>query len=142
MAVLNEGRGTCSSKHALLAQLAGEQRLSVALMLGIYLMNERNTPRVGAALSRYGLAEIPEAHCYLLYNGGRIDVTRALDSRAEPIAALLHEEEIVPPQVGTYKICLHQEFLRNWLNAGYLSDSWTLDDISRVREECIAALEN
>ena len=64
MAVLTEGCGTCSSKHALLAGLAAAQRLPVALMLGIYLMNERNTPGIGPVLARYGLAEIPEAHCF------------------------------------------------------------------------------
>ena len=37
--VLPEGRGTCSTKHALLAELASEQHLSVALTLGIYEMN-------------------------------------------------------------------------------------------------------
>ena len=75
MAVLTEGRGTCSTKHALLAELATEQRLPLVLMLGIYLMNERNTPGVDRVLARHGLAEIPEAHCYLMNDGLRVDVT-------------------------------------------------------------------
>jgi len=58
MAVHTEGRGTCTTKHALLAELATEQRLPVALVLGIYLMNERNTPSVGSVLARHGLTEI------------------------------------------------------------------------------------
>jgi hypothetical protein len=37
MAALTEGRGTCSTKHPLLAELATEQELPVFLMLGIYL---------------------------------------------------------------------------------------------------------
>lgn len=141
MAVLIEGRGTCSSKHAVLAELAIEQQLPVALMLGIYLMNKRNTPDIGGVLARQGLGEIPEAHCYLMYRGARIDVTREVESPAEPIAALLHEEQIAPRQVGVYKVHLHQEFLRNWLRAGHLRDTWTFDELWRVREECIAALE-
>jgi len=40
--VLPEGRGTCSTKHALLAELAREQSLPVVLTLGIYEMHERN----------------------------------------------------------------------------------------------------
>ncbi len=39
-------------------------------------MTERNTPGVGAVLSKHGLAFVPEAHCYLTYEGIRIDVTR------------------------------------------------------------------
>jgi len=95
LAVLEEGRGTCSSKHALLAQLAGDQQLPVALMLGIYLMNERNTPGIGGVLSRYGLCGDSRSAFYLVSSGARIDVTRVVDSRAEPVAALLHEEEML-----------------------------------------------
>jgi hypothetical protein len=74
--VLSEGRGTCSTKHALLAELAREQGVAVALMLGLYEMSERNTPGIGAVLHRNGLDSIPEAHCYLMYERVRIDITR------------------------------------------------------------------
>ena len=48
--VLREGRGTCSTKHALLAELACEQAIDVALTIGVYAMTERNTPGVGPVL--------------------------------------------------------------------------------------------
>ncbi|HEY3305406.1 MAG TPA: hypothetical protein VGL70_17935 [Candidatus Binatia bacterium] len=76
-AVLRKGKGTCSTKHAFLAALALEQEFDVMLMLGVYEMDERNTPGVGAVLQRYGVAALPEAHCYLMYEDLRIDVTRA-----------------------------------------------------------------
>jgi hypothetical protein len=140
MAVLTENRGTCSTKHALLAELASEQRLPLALMLGIYLMNERNTPGVGCVLAHHGLAEIPEAHCYLMHNALRIDITRDITVSTEPIAALLHEEQITPAQIGLHKVKVHQEFLRNWLKSIEFGRSWTFDELWRIREECIAAL--
>src|SRR5919112_5265140 len=65
--VLKEGRGTCSTKHALLAELAPENGRHVALMLGIYEMWEDNTPEIGAVLERHGLPCIPDAHCYLAH---------------------------------------------------------------------------
>ncbi len=61
--VLDEARGTCSTKHELLAALAREHEAPVELKLGIYLMNGRNTPGVGPVLSSYGLDDLPEAHC-------------------------------------------------------------------------------
>lgn len=140
MSVLAERRGTCSSKHALLGALALEQHLPIALMLGIYLMNERNTPGVGPVLARHALAEIPEAHCYLMHRGTRIDVTREIAAAAEPIGALLHEEQIAPAQAGAYKVRFHQEFLRRWLPTAQLSKSLTFDELWRIREQCIAAL--
>jgi hypothetical protein len=82
--VLDEGRGTCSTKHALLATLAEEQDIDVQLVLAIYEMSERNTPGVGAVLDRHGLDCIPEAHCFLRYRGERIDIT-GVPAGAEPI---------------------------------------------------------
>ena len=82
--VLKEGRGSCTTKHALLAELACEQGIEVDLTLGIYEMSERNTPGVGRVLSAYGLEYMPEAHCYLRHESGRIDVT-GVPAGAEPI---------------------------------------------------------
>jgi len=51
--VLNERRGPCSTKHALLKALADEQGLPIRLMLGIYEMNARNTPGIGRVLEEH-----------------------------------------------------------------------------------------
>ncbi len=139
LAVLREQRGTCSTKHALLARLAAEQQLPIRLMIGIYEMSERNTPGVGRVLEKYGLACVPEAHCYLMYNDNRIDITRAVDG-AEPIAKFLHEEVISPDQIADYKVSVHHHFLRNWIGTAATSRAMSLDAAWKIREECIAAL--
>jgi hypothetical protein len=136
--VLEEQRGTCSTKHALLAALAIEQRLAIQLTLGIYQMHERNTPGIGAVLDMYQLAFVPEAHCYLTYEGIRIDVTRGSITPSEPIANFLHEETISPAQIGDYKVEMHQEFMREWSARAIPDRSW--EKIWQIREECIAAL--
>jgi hypothetical protein len=137
--VLEEGRGTCTTKHATLAELAREQNINVHLMLGIYEMNERNTPGVGHVLKRYGLSYIPEAHCYLRYLGQRIDVT-GVASGAVPIELFLHEDPITVDQIGAYKNDLHKRFLRDWITRVDVVHGPSLDDVWRIREECIAAL--
>jgi hypothetical protein len=137
--VLEEGRGTCTTKHALLAELAREQGIDVQLMLAIYEMSDRNTPGVGRVLSTYGLTYIPEAHCYLNYMGGRLDVT-GVPAGAEPIGRLLHEEPITIDQIGAYKNDLHQRFLRDWIVRTNAVQGRSLEEVWRIREECIAAL--
>jgi hypothetical protein len=140
-AVLCEGKGTCSTKHALLAALAREQDLPVVLTLGIYAMHERNTPGVGAVLTRYGLTALPEAHCYLTYEGRRIDVTRSGAEPTEPIAQWLYEEAIVPEQIGDYKVTLHRQYLQTWVTANAERvRRRSFEEVWRIREECIAAL--
>lgn len=138
--VLLEGRGTCSTKHALLAELAREQNLPIVLTLGIYEMHERNTPGVGIVLNRYGLPYIPEAHCYLRYDGTRIDITRSSAEPTDPIDQFLYEEAIVPAQIGDYKIQLHQRFLRRWMADTDVAKDHSFAEIWKIREECIAAL--
>jgi hypothetical protein len=138
--VLHERCGTCSTKHALLAQLAQEQGVAIALTLGIYAMTENNTPGVGPVLAQYNLSFLPEAHCYLTYNGMRIDITRAGVEPTEPITHFLYEEPITPEQIGAYKVALHQRFLQEWLARSEIARHYTVVDLWRVREACIAAL--
>ena len=138
--VLSEGRGTCSAKHALLAQLAREQGVDIALTIGIYQMTERNTPGVGSVLEHYNLLYIPEAHCYLTYNGIRIDVTRSGVMPVEPITDFLYEETITPEQIGAYKIALHQRVLQDWVAGAGCVGTRTFEEVWQIREACIAAL--
>jgi hypothetical protein len=138
--VLSEGRGTCSTKHALLAELAQEQTVPVVLTLGIYEMHERNTPGVDVVLNRYGLPYIPEAHCYLAYEGMRIDITRSGVDPIHPIERFLYEEVITPKQIGEYKVRLHQRFLQRWITDQSLARGLSLTEVWKIREECIATL--
>jgi len=137
--VLEEGRGTCTTKHALLSELARELGLDVRLILGVYEMHERNTPGVGAVLALHGLSVMPEAHCYLQTAGRRVDVTREVDA-AEPIAGFLHEEPIAAAQIGDYKIALHRRVLADWIDRTPGLRGRTLDEVWTIREACIAAL--
>lgn len=138
--VLVERRGTCSTKHALLASLAAEQAVPLALALGLFEMTEGNTPGVGRVLAGSGLTAVPEAHCYVTHAGRRIDVTRDGPMAAGPIV-FLHEETIEPAQIGEYKVALHRRFLRQWVERHDppLALSW--ETVWSVREACIRALE-
>lgn len=139
--VFREGRGTCSTKHALLRRLAREQNLDIGLFIGIYEMSQRNTPGVGAVLEKYALKGLPEAHCYLRSGQKAIDVTRETESPpAEQITHFLHEEQIAPEQIGDYKARVHRRFLKRWLEHS-VGIEYTLDDLWKIREECIAALD-
>lgn len=139
--VLRENRGTCSTKHAALAQVAFEQKQPVFLTLGIYEMNERNTPVVAAVLDEFGLETLPEAHCYLTHRDERIDVTRfPKGETVEPIENFLYEETIRPDQIGEYKVRLHRTFFRDWMRERNLDERFAFDELWNIREKCVAAL--
>jgi hypothetical protein len=135
LAILAEGRGTCSTKHALLARLAHEHGVAVELVLGIYLMDGSNTPGVGETLAAHGLTAIPEAHCVLRWRGEFIDLTRP-GIRDPP--SFLHAQVISPADIVARKLEIHRDFLATWL-PDHLP-AWTLERLWQAREACIAAL--
>lgn len=136
-AVLREGRGTCSSKHAALAALAhAHGREDVELVLGIYEMSESNTPGVGALLAARGFTAVPEAHCYLRYAGLRIDLTGLPPGPVSPFASLLGEEAIEPAALAAAKVPRHQAALGAWVAERGLDP----EDLWSAREACIRML--
>lgn len=137
LTIFSDGYGTCSTKHALLKQLADENDFAdIRLMLGIYKMSGDNTPPTRPILERYELDHIPEAHNYLRYRDVVIDCTA--EKPLNFIPDLLEEIEITPGQVTTYKINYHRQYLDKWLKNRVIK--YNLEELWAVREACIAAL--
>ena len=137
VAVLIENRGTCSSKHRLLAEVAQEfQQFAITLTVGIYDMHEDNTPGVGVILDAAGVASIPEAHCYLKVDDSRFDFTGLRRGATSPFQSLVSETAVLPKDLVQHKRRLHANRLLNWAGQHGLS----LDDAWTIREACISAL--
>ena len=136
-AVLLEQKGTCSAKHRFLAALAHEcGHLEVQLMIGLYEMSERNTPGVGAALGQ--LSAIPEAHCYLMYGGNRLDFTGVAAGASSPFESLIEERPVSPSDLPSTKLAYHRRAIDAWARARGMDagHAWA------IRERCIALLAN
>lgn len=139
--IIPEHKGTCATKHAFLKQLAIEnQQEVIKLYIGIYKMNETNTKGVGKVLDAYQLNHIPEAHTYLKINGNVLDITRTTENESSFEDSLLLEEEILPYQIGNYKVNWHQRFLKQWIEKEQLP--YSFQKIWEIREKCIKALSN
>jgi len=137
--VFSEKCGVCSTKHAALAALALENDFGeLNLMVGVYKMNEKNTPGVGVILRKSNLVFLPEAHTYLVFKNKRIDITREVKTEESPFVSLLLEKEIQPNQIGDFKIKLHRDFLEKWISENNIK--YSLEQIWKIREDCIYAL--
>ena len=138
--VLSEGKGTCSSKHALLASLALENgHPEVELIAGIFLMNEETHSKLKDFFSDKSYPNIPECHCYLRFQGERFDYTDASNGLERIAPRIVREQRIDPSQVADWKIMIHKHYLQGWLtrNPGF---QMTLDEMWIDREEAIALL--
>ena len=135
--VLNEKKGACSAKHALITTLAEELSIPLKLTIGIFLLTTKNMPKIDTILKRYHLQAIPESHCYLKYNNHTLDI-KFPDSTEFSFNAHLEEEiNITPQQIGLFKIEKHQTFIKAWIkNNAALS----FDLVWDAREQWIAEL--
>ncbi|HTN45648.1 MAG TPA: hypothetical protein VL098_04820 [Flavipsychrobacter sp.] len=138
--VFSDGCGTCSTKHAMLYELAQENAYeAVRLFVGLFRMNGENTPPVKRTLAAHQLSYIPEAHCYLKINGEIVDATKAHSKPSDFLTDLLQEIEIVPVQITDFKIAFHKNYLQHWL-AENPSITCSPEELWTIREQCIKDL--
>lgn len=137
--VLEELKGTCSTKHAIIKKLAQEQNFEqVKLYLCMFKMNEANTPKLNSILSKNKLEYIPEAHCVLKVNDTFVDVTNATSKYEKLKKDVLGSVEIEPNQISDFKLNYHQTYLKKWLQEQELR--LTFNELWQIREDCIKAL--
>jgi hypothetical protein len=132
--------GTCSTKHALLRQLAVENKEDkIKLILGVFKMSKLNTPQIGATLDMYGLTYILEAHNYLSFGNEIIDCTKTSFSVDNFVADLVAEIEIEPNQITDYKVNYHKQILQKWLSENS-QINLSFNELWTIREQCIEDL--
>ncbi|MBA5793786.1 hypothetical protein H1R17_12120 [Flavobacterium sp. xlx-214] len=138
--VFIDNKGTCSTKHALLKQVADENNFNeMQLILGIFRMNAQNTFKIAKTLKEYNLEYIPEAHNYLKYKGKIFDFTRMNSSATDFATDLVYEIDIKPSEINQTKIQIHKNFLIDWLNENP-NITYSLNEIWSIREQCIKDL--
>lgn len=139
--VFHEGRGTCTTKHSLIATLAEEQGLDVGVNVGIYAMDETLVTGVSAILSRYGLSYIPEMHCFLGHDGYRVDLTEGncngKNRSIERYFTIIPEPPCTPDEE---RLTNYRRFLEAFLPAHPEFSGFTVDQVMAIREECAVHL--
>jgi hypothetical protein len=137
--VIDETCGTCSSKHILYAEVARENGyIEFDLIIGIYKMNEKNTPGIGSVIKDNQLDYIPEAHCYIRHHYEVIDVTRQESIYNSIKNDILEEIVMSPSDVIISKTALHKLYIKNWR----IKNNIDIDEheLWSIREKCIDEL--
>ena len=65
MILFKENKGSCTTKHAVIATLASELDLPIHKKVGIYAMTEKLVTGTGNILARHALPYLPMVHCFL-----------------------------------------------------------------------------
>jgi len=114
--VFDELRGTCQSKHSLIAALALELGLPVTKYLGTYRLDESLVDGAGDLLAAHRLTFVPRMHCVLKYGERFIDLTAGnchgkkrditdmdMYFRVDPLASEIEEQRIYELAVRYYQ---------------------------------------
>jgi hypothetical protein len=138
--VFDDFGGTCSTKHAVLRKLAIENKQhDVKLILGIFKMDAEYADKIKYTLEKFHLKYIPEAHNYLKIGGKYFDFTKSNSNYIQFKNKLLTEHEIEYNEIGTEKIMIHQNFLKEWIAEEHIP--YDLNEIWDIREQCIKDLQ-
>jgi len=143
MALFKEGKGSCTTKHAVIATLASELELPVAKHIGIYAMTEALVPGTVAILSKYALPYLPMVHCFLASGPHRVDLTEGnRNGKNGPIGDFLYTAGVDPNISGKDEYLLYRDALKHRILAlGALKDV-PIKTVLQAREEGLALLRS
>jgi len=97
MIFFKEKKGTCTSKHAIIAGLAQELNIPLFKHVCVYKLIEEITTGVSNILKQYKIPYVPLTHCFLVYENYRFDLTEGnRNGKKTPINECIHSERFDP----------------------------------------------
>ncbi|MFW9901635.1 MAG: hypothetical protein ACFFDY_10125 [Candidatus Thorarchaeota archaeon] len=92
-----ENKGSCTSKHAVIAGLAEELNIPLYKHIGIYKLNEKISTGMKNILKKYNLPYVPIVHCFLVYQNYRFDLTEGnCNGKNTTIEDFIYEKRVEP----------------------------------------------
>ena len=142
MSLFAEGKGTCTTKHAVIGTLALELGLPIRKHIGIYAMTEALVTGTSAILNKYALPFLPMVHCFLADATHRADLTEGnRNGKNGPIDEFLYTVKVEPNISAKDEYLLYRKALKEHiLNQGELA-AIPLKTVLQAREEGLALLK-
>ncbi len=143
MSLFREGKGTCTTKHAVIASLAVELGLAVHKHVGIYAMTEDLVTGADAILKRYALPYLPMVHCFLAYETYRVDLTEGnANGKNGSIEKFFYTAKVAPNIQAKEEYLLYRTVLQNQILTRHELDGVPIKTILQAREEGLALLKS
>jgi hypothetical protein len=142
MMLFKEAKGTCTTKHAVIATLATELDLPVTKRIGIYAMTEGLVAGAQNIIDRFKLPYVPMIHCFLAYDDTLVDLTAGnRNGKKRPIEAFLHTEAVAPAITAKEEYLRYRTALKQLLQTRGELRGIELKTLLQAREEGLALLK-
>jgi hypothetical protein len=142
MILFKEQKGTCTTKHAVIATLARELDLPIVKRVGIYAMTEALVTGAKAILESYRLPYVPMIHCFLAHDAVWVDLTEGnRNGKNGPIEEFLFTEQVVPNVSGKEEYLIYRKALGETILKKKELEGVELRQILQAREEGLKLLK-
>jgi len=114
MILFKEKKGTCTTKHAVIAALAIELNLAIKKSIGIYAMTEEIVTGTDEILEKFHLPYVPMIHCFLVYGQYRVDLSEGnKNGKNRPIEEFLYTQRVEPNISAKAEYLLYRNALKD-----------------------------
>lgn len=143
MILFKEKKGTCTTKHAVIATLADELDLPVEKNIGIYAMTEQIVTGTNEILDKYDLPYVPMVHCFLAYENFRVDLTEGNNNgKNRSIEDFLYAERVEPNISAKDEYLLYRKALKDHILTRKELAGVNITQILHARDEGLKRLKD
>jgi len=142
MILFKENKGTCTTKHAVIATVAAELNLLIVKNVGIYAMTEDIVTGTKEILAKYKLPYVPMVHCFLVYGEYRVDLSEGNDNgKNRPIEDFLYTQQVEPNISAKYEYLLYRKALKDHILTQKEMRGVDIKQILHAREDGLKRLK-
>ncbi|MFW9923209.1 MAG: hypothetical protein ACFFDW_07995 [Candidatus Thorarchaeota archaeon] len=142
MILFKENKGSCTTKHGVIAGLAEELAIPLYKKVGIYKLTEEITKNADTILIKYEIPFVPMIHCFLVYDKYRFDLTEGNNNgKKTSIEEFIHEEKVVPFINQKDEYLIFKKILREKILTSKEMMGKEEKTILKAREEAIKLLK-
>jgi len=143
MIFFKEKRGSCTSKHAVIAGLAQELKIPLYKQVCVYKFTEEITTGVNKILNKYNIPYVPMVHCFLVYDIYKFDLTEGnINGKKEPIDEYIYSEKVDPFISRKDEYLLFKKVLKEKILPSKEMDGIAEKTLLKARAESISLLKS
>jgi hypothetical protein len=145
MILFKEKRGSCTTKHAVIATLAAELGLPIHKNVGIYAMTEALVTGTREILDRYRLPCVPMLHCFLACRDRdhRVDLSEGnRNGKNGPIDHFLLTADVAATISAKEEYRLYRQALKDEILSRPELEGADMKTVLKAREEGLALLKH
>ncbi len=143
MILFKENKGSCTTKHAVIATLAVELELSIAKSIGIYAMTEDIVSGTERILATTNLPYVPMVHCFLTFDGRRVDLTEGNhNGKNRPLHDFLFTQTVEPNISAKEEYLLYRWVVKQLLSARKELQGVEMKTILQARQQGLDLLRS